>query len=64
MLQKATNIIKSMLFSKDEMFAYNLKLPVTYLSKDGVKVHAINQFLVNWEEKTAIANIHFMNGDC
>ena len=64
MLQKASNIMRSMLFSKDEMAAYNLKLPITYLSKDGKKVHAINQFLVDWEAKTAIANIHFMNGDC
>jgi transcriptional regulator with XRE-family HTH domain len=64
MLQKASNIIRSMLFSKDEMAAYNLKLPITYLSKDGDKVHAINQFLVDWEAKTAVANIHFMNGSC
>ena len=64
MLQKASNIIRSMLFSKDEMAAYNLKLPITYLSKNGEKVHAINQFLVDWEAKTAVANIHFMNGDC
>ena len=64
MLQKASNIIRSMLFSKDEMAAYNLKLPIIYLSKNGKKVHAINQFLVNWEEKTAVVNIHFMNGCC
>ena len=64
MLQKASNIIRSVLFSEDEMSAYNLKLPITYLSKDGKKVHAINQYLVNWDEKTAVANIHFMNGSC
>ena len=64
MLQKASNIIRSMMFSKEEMSSYNLKLPITYLSKDGQAIHAINQFLVNWDEKTAVANIHFMNGCC
>ena len=63
MLQKASNIMRSVFFSKDEMAAYNIKLPITYLSKDGHKVHTINQYLVDWEAKTAIANIHFMNGD-
>ncbi len=62
MLKVATNIVKSMVLSKGAMYAYNLKVPVTYQTKDGLPVHAMNQYLVDWVSKTAVANIHFMNG--
>jgi len=62
MLKIANKIIKSMALTRDTMFSYNLKVPVTYQTKNGEPVHAMNQYVVNWIEKTAIANIHFMNG--
>ena len=62
MLKIANKIIKSMALTRDTMFSYNLKVPVTYQTKNGKPVHAMNQYVVNWIEKTAIANIHFMNG--
>jgi len=62
MLKIAGSLIKSMIFSKEMMFSTNLKIPVTYQTKDGQPVHAMNQYLVDWSKKTAVANIHFMNG--
>tara|TARA_B100001057_G_C22376882_1_gene766857 strand:+ start:429 stop:596 length:168 start_codon:yes stop_codon:yes gene_type:complete len=43
-------------------YLINLKNLVQGGTKDRQPVHAMNQYLVDWINKTAVANIHFMNG--
>ena len=62
MKDKVMGIIKSFSYAKNEISKYNLEIPVIYRHKNGKKVRVINQYLVDWHDKTAEVNISFING--
>lgn len=62
-MQKAKNIVRSVSLAKNEIASYDIKIPIVYRHKNGSKVYVQNQYLVDWYNKTSVANIHFMNGD-
>lgn len=63
MKDKAMGIIKSFSYAKNEIAKYCLEIPVVYRHKNGKKVRVVNQYLVDWHNKTAEVNISFINED-